>query len=696
MKQRQKKGFTIVELLVVIAVIAVLAAVLIPVMVYLIDDAKTSADEQTVASLNKLIASETGDFETASDAVEAANDVGYNLETLDLDSDNELVWDQGTGYFALIDEDGEEVYSNGTLSDSEYLWKIVSSDDDVATAAASDEETGAVTYAAKTIVASAATDTVYSYYLTEGYEPEITFSAGVDAGRNEGLDLNVEAAYSGILVNGNGGTVTISGSGSVTFYGEADYLTVDGATVTTAASSSVDTVYAKGGATVVVNGSAETLAATSDSTLEDAVTVGDDPSTDYAGGLGTAKYPYKIATAEQLLKIASGTDSSTAYYKLTADIDLSGASATAVNSYTSYYLSVRYAEIDGENGDESYGVTLGAGNSLFYCLYDSAVRNLDVTFESASGKDQTVAYDAANSTIENVDIYGTMNMTGNVGAYVLYVGRYYGSTPTLTLKDCTSYASVTATGYNALWVGYAFNSYSGTTLNYENCLNAGSFVSAKGAVYLANIAGSITGGSLTMNITGCGNTASGSVRITTTATGGYYNPYVYAINNSCAVTVNDGDETYTATTASDLPYTLPYNCSVGPEDEGLSLTLSDDNYLVVSQSSYSTVSYYVVRIGLYSKLTEGGTSLQYVTETIAYDSSATSYTSTLQKLSFIDSTLYTGSASNGDVVTYDGTSYYYFSVDGRYLTDGMQAATVFEVFAYDSSNNLVSSYSVSL
>ena len=48
MKRTQKRGFTIVELVIVIAVIAILAAVLIPTFSSLISKANLSADMQAV------------------------------------------------------------------------------------------------------------------------------------------------------------------------------------------------------------------------------------------------------------------------------------------------------------------------------------------------------------------------------------------------------------------------------------------------------------------------------------------------------------------------------------------------------------------------------------------------------------------------------------------------------------------------
>lgn len=59
MRKMNKKGFTIVELVIVIAVIAILAAVLIPTFVSLTRKANQSADQQAVRQMNTLLASES-------------------------------------------------------------------------------------------------------------------------------------------------------------------------------------------------------------------------------------------------------------------------------------------------------------------------------------------------------------------------------------------------------------------------------------------------------------------------------------------------------------------------------------------------------------------------------------------------------------------------------------------------------------
>lgn len=55
-KKKQKKAFTIVELVIVIAVIAILSAVLIPTFAGLINKANISADKTLVRNLNTSLA----------------------------------------------------------------------------------------------------------------------------------------------------------------------------------------------------------------------------------------------------------------------------------------------------------------------------------------------------------------------------------------------------------------------------------------------------------------------------------------------------------------------------------------------------------------------------------------------------------------------------------------------------------------
>ena len=81
-KRNNKKGFTIVELVIVIAVIAILAGVLIPTFAGIVKKANLSADQQAVRQMNTALAAETANakpegFKQVIDILSAA---GFNAE----------------------------------------------------------------------------------------------------------------------------------------------------------------------------------------------------------------------------------------------------------------------------------------------------------------------------------------------------------------------------------------------------------------------------------------------------------------------------------------------------------------------------------------------------------------------------------------------------------------------------------------
>ena len=80
MKRNTKKGFTIVELIIVIAVIAVLAAVLIPTFSNLIQKANEAKDTALVSNLNKAVAMDTSKNETVYDVLTTVREnAGYDV-----------------------------------------------------------------------------------------------------------------------------------------------------------------------------------------------------------------------------------------------------------------------------------------------------------------------------------------------------------------------------------------------------------------------------------------------------------------------------------------------------------------------------------------------------------------------------------------------------------------------------------------
>ena len=100
MKKNNRKGFTIVELVIVIAVIAILAAVLIPTFASVIKKANLSADQQAVATMNKQLAivDVDEDIDSLPDAITALADAGLDLE------DYKPLTKDHYFYFAIINE----------------------------------------------------------------------------------------------------------------------------------------------------------------------------------------------------------------------------------------------------------------------------------------------------------------------------------------------------------------------------------------------------------------------------------------------------------------------------------------------------------------------------------------------------------------------------------------------------------------
>ncbi len=178
MKRINKKGFTIVELVIVIAVIAILAGVLIPTFTGLIRKANVSSDTQLVRNLNTALTTDAalnGKHETMQDVLDGVSEYGFDLAKImnTKVTENTVLWDSENDIFCYLNN-GEVTYipnsTDGTLlpANDYRLWKIYAS-------------------AEKELVEG--TSEKYSAYLTgEGWEQEITVnSKGLDVGTSTGI-----------------------------------------------------------------------------------------------------------------------------------------------------------------------------------------------------------------------------------------------------------------------------------------------------------------------------------------------------------------------------------------------------------------------------------------------------------------------------------------------------------------------------
>lgn len=114
MKKTNKKGFTIVELVIVIAVIAILAAVLIPNISRLVKKANESSDIQAVRNMNTFLAAEkvTDGVDSILDVYDLFKESGYNVNSYSpLYSGRHFYYDKQYNQIVYVDtKTGKVIY----------------------------------------------------------------------------------------------------------------------------------------------------------------------------------------------------------------------------------------------------------------------------------------------------------------------------------------------------------------------------------------------------------------------------------------------------------------------------------------------------------------------------------------------------------------------------------------------------------
>ncbi len=142
-KRKNKKGFTIVELVIVIAVIAILAAVLIPTFSSLIKKAKISADTQLAKNMNTALTmaeAEGNTLDNFTDVIEAIEKAGFIVANLNPTADGMLyVWEMESNQILMVDANNgfEVVYQAKSLENTVIgeTWFVICHDDETASAA---------------------------------------------------------------------------------------------------------------------------------------------------------------------------------------------------------------------------------------------------------------------------------------------------------------------------------------------------------------------------------------------------------------------------------------------------------------------------------------------------------------------------------------------------------------------------------
>ena len=202
MKRTNKKGFTIVELVIVIAVIAILAAVLIPNISRLVRKAQVSNDLSLVRNLNLALETEsaTMDYPTAYDAFAAVKENGYDIAKIEAKaSNNKILYDEVNKCFVYLNGVNLEYYPNSKKGDkatpNHQLWTVVTSAED-------------------------AKKSQYSVYWNGGDGAKVEVKdVGFDVGENKNVTVTLTAGDRELTVRTNGGNMKITSDGTINHYG---------------------------------------------------------------------------------------------------------------------------------------------------------------------------------------------------------------------------------------------------------------------------------------------------------------------------------------------------------------------------------------------------------------------------------------------------------------------------------------------
>ena len=211
----KKKGFTIVELVIVVAVIGVLTAILVPTFVNLSNKASEASNQSFVKNLNTQMAireTEEGKNKTMHEAILDARDIGFDVEKLTPVNGRDLVWDSVADRFLLLESDGNVWYGKEEKKATKdiELWKVYD---------------------------SMPAQQKYSIYAKSGWETnaigdnEHPLVVGFDVGSNAGIQTiyygNATGTQASIRTNGNMCTLTVNAPNDhVEHYGYAKEINV--------------------------------------------------------------------------------------------------------------------------------------------------------------------------------------------------------------------------------------------------------------------------------------------------------------------------------------------------------------------------------------------------------------------------------------------------------------------------------------
>ena len=485
-KRNNKKGFTIVELVIVIAVIAILAAVLIPTFAGIIKKANISADTQLCKNMNTALSmakAEGKSVDTMEDVLFAINEAGYVIENLNPTTEGYyFAWDEANDQILFLNDKFEVHYPENVELAKATCWITVGDAEEAGKIAAQG----------------------FALYLEPGFDESLTLTnlVSVDAGVNAVPSLSIESDTAGsIVIRGSYGTVTLDAKNA-----DADQYGVVNAFNVTAVKEG----------TLKINGFVKEISVTAGKVVVNATGVvneikagADKFAADSKGiivtGAPAGYTPAANVTISNKAELEAFRDIVNGGYNysnngtpvtvtLTADIDLAGVAWTPIgNSYrageaafsgifdggnhTIKNLSnngFSVSELKFGTVDSSIAGYVEANYGLFGAVKDATIKNLtvnaDINMVPADGKlgdsvGAIVGFAKGNFTMENCKATGSVKAHDNVGGLVGYIKE----STSATVSNCTNEATVTSVRKSGGVVGYITT----CPVTFTNCTNKG-------------------------------------------------------------------------------------------------------------------------------------------------------------------------------------------------------------------------------
>lgn len=254
-KSNKKRGFTITELVVVIAVIAILSAVLIPTFSGVIAKSKLSADKKAVQTLNTAINDFDDDVDTVEDLVE------YLDEEHDIDLSSYVPMSKGHSFVWLPTEDKIALYNNAT---EKIVYPSAYADKGLAVVFFDFDE-GVLTTDNALILAGQGGEVVVDKDLVLPTFVPVTSNLTVKLNAN--ISIPTDKAGMGVFYVSAGSTLTLEGTGTVNGVGDNDWsmaiwadggnVVINGGYYTNVGAGNADhydLLYVKYGGQITING----------------------------------------------------------------------------------------------------------------------------------------------------------------------------------------------------------------------------------------------------------------------------------------------------------------------------------------------------------------------------------------------------------------------------------------------------------